>query len=122
MVYKGNLLYTADDLLEATAKAGGFTAGNKFGLGLISNKIDKMLLNSGSTMAKKIAQRNLIHNIGNDIKKAAFVSLKEGVEEGQQAFMTENYATGKYDADTSDYDFGRGLDIKSLADDYALGT
>lgn len=122
MVYKGNLLYTADDLLKATAKAGGFTAGNKFGLGWISHKIDKILLNSGSSMAKKIAQRNLIHSIGNNAKKAMFVSLQEGVEEGQQAFMTENYATGQYDADTSDYDFGRGLDIRSLADDFALGT
>lgn len=121
MVFRESLNYTADDLLEATAKAGGFTKQNRFGLGWISNKIDNLLLASGSSMAKKVAQRNLIHNIGNNAKKAAFVALKEGVEEGQQAFMTENYTTGKYDSDTSDYDFGRGLDIRSLADDYGLG-
>lgn len=124
MVYKKSLKYTADDVLEATEKLAensiSSQAKRKLSQSWISNKIDNVLSKSGASIEKQIASRNLLHSLGNYNKKMAMTAAAEGIEEGQQAFLQDRYKRGEYDETTADYDYGRGIDVRSLADNTKL--
>lgn len=124
MVYKKSLKYTADDVLEATEKLAensiSSQAKRKLSQSWVSNKIDNVLSKSGMSIEKQIASRNLLHSLGDYNKKMAIIAATEGIEEGQQAFLQDRYQRGEYDKTTADYDYGRGVDVKSLVDNTKL--
>ena len=126
MVYKKSLKYTADDVFDATANLAenSITSETKRRLAQswISKKIDGVLKKYGGTIESQIAKRNLFNSALDLGKKASFVAAKEGLEEGQQAFLQNRYQRGLYDEESPDYDYGRGIDLRSLMDNQNLAT
>lgn len=132
VAYNPSLRYTVNDIINAlpeetlnvTLKAGEKATKksilSRMSTAWVGQKIDAALKASGANMGKRIAVRNLGDSIKKDIKKSFFVSLKEGIEEGQQAYMQKAYESGANDPFDEDYRYGRGLDIRSLADNQGL--
>lgn len=126
MVYKKNLRYTSEDMFDAVSKFAENSISSetkrRLAQGFISRKIDNVLKKYGGSIEKQIARRNLINSGLSLGKKAAFVAASEGIEEGQQAFLQDRYGRGVYDESSPDYDYGRGVDLRSLVDNGKLAT
>ena len=126
MVYKKNLRYTSEDMFDAVSKFAENSISSetkrRLAQGFISRKIDNVLKKYGGSIEKQIARRNLINSGLSLGKKVAFVTASEGIEEGQQAFLQDRYGRGVYDESSPDYDYGRGVDLRSLVDNGKLAT
>lgn len=86
----------------------------------IDKRIDKLARRGGADVATQVARRNLYTKIGRKTGRDLAVAATEGVEEGQQFYITHQFENGMYD-DEGMYSFGPNINFKALADDYRLG-
>ena len=85
----------------------------------LDKRIDKIAKAGGGDIAKQVARRNLYSKLGKKTVRDLGVAASEGVEEGQQLYISTQFENGMYD-DESQYTFGPNLSLKNLVDDQRL--
>ena len=86
----------------------------------LDKRIDKAATLSGMDLAQKVAAREAMKSVGKSIGRLGLVAAGEGIEEGQQRYISYGYQTGEYDDNTKDDFQSNVFDLKSLVDDSRL--
>lgn len=84
----------------------------------MDKRINKIADRVGLDIANKIAIKNTTKNIVSNAKKLGFVAAGEGVEEGQQMYISQQYQQGLYDDE--DAAFSNMFDINHVVDNNKL--
>lgn len=119
----GSMRYTNKQYFDAAQEiaersVGDAVKSNAVGRWL-DKRIDKIVSRNGADIATQVARRQLYSKLGKKAARDVGVALSEGIEEGQQMYISTQYENGMYD-DEVQYTFGPNISIKSLADDQRL--
>lgn len=86
----------------------------------IDKRIDKVATAAGMDLAQKVAARETAKSIARGAGRLGLVATGEGIEEGQQRYISYGYQTGAYDSNIENDFNSNTFDLKSLVDDSRL--
>lgn len=86
----------------------------------IDKRIDKVATAAGMDLAQKVAARESAKSIARGAGRLGLVAAGEGIEEGQQRYISYGYQTGAYDSNIENDFNSNTFDLKSLVDDSRL--
>lgn len=86
----------------------------------IDKRIDKVATAAGMDLAQKVAARESAKSIARGAGRLGLVAAVEGIEEGQQRYISYRYQTGAYDSNIENDFNSNTFDLKSLVDDSRL--
>lgn len=86
----------------------------------IDKRIDKVATAAGMDLAQKVAARESAKSIARGAGRLGLVAAGEGIEEGQQRYISYGYQTGAYDSNVENDFNSNTFDLKSLVDDSRL--
>lgn len=86
----------------------------------IDKRIDKVATAAGMDLAQKVAARESAKSIARGVGRLGLVAAGEGIEEGQQRYISYGYQTGAYDSNIENDFNSNTFDLKSLVDDSRL--
>lgn len=84
----------------------------------MDKRVNKIADKVGLDIANKIAIKNATKTISSGAKKLGFVAAGEGVEEGQQMYISQQYQQGMYDDENAA--FSNMFDINHVVDNNKL--
>jgi hypothetical protein len=86
----------------------------------IDKRIDKVATAAGMGLAQKVAARESAKSIARGAGRLGLLAAIEGIEEGQQRYISYRYQTGAYDSNIENDFNSNTFDLKSLVDDSRL--